>query len=267
MKKLLSILIAICLTASSFASIVVVNGLSHEHTLTGTQKAQGNVVIRNTGEKIKRAKVYKTDVYHYCTGETNFDEAVNRDRCSAKWTTISDNELILQPGQTFTLTYALNPPESLEKSGSYWAVIMVEEMEDLDTTLPNAGVKVNALVRYAIQIIGNYEKEAIKQLDILDVSLDTSKGYNQVKVSIQNPGNILMKPIMILEIYDTDGSQIARKEIPYQKIYPGFCKLFEIPITDVPSGKYEAILVADCGDENIYGLKLELEVNEMTQKL
>ena len=55
-------------------------------------------------------------------------------------------------------------------------------------------------------------------------------------------------------------SKFFRTEIPYQKVYPGYCKLFELSINEVPEGTYNGILVADCGDENIYGINLEIDV-------
>lgn len=269
MKRIFLSLLALLFSFSaSVASIVVVNGLSHEHTLRGTQKVQGNIVLRNTGDKQKRAKIYKTDVEHSCNGETEFGEKLIRNRCNADWLTLSDNEVILQAGQTITITYALSPWETIQSSGSYWSAIMIEEMEDLDTTRPDLGVKVNALVRYAIQIIGSYETDAVKELEFTNYEYDTARGMNRVRVGINNTGNYMMKPIVVLEIYNDIGEQVARKEIPYQKVYPGYCKLFDISLHDVPAGNYNGILVADCGDENIYGLKIEeIDIIQTTTKL
>ena len=178
---------------------------------------------------------------------------------------LSDNEILMEPGQTINITYGLTPPADLDKSGSYWGVIMIEEIEDLDTNKPTVGVKVNALVRYAIQIIGSYDDNAVKQLEIADIKLDTTGGEQHVRISVQNSGNIMMKPIMILEVYSTDGEQIARKEIPYQKVYPGYCKVFDIPLADIPAGSYDSVIVADCGDENLYGMRFTLPVLDLSK--
>lgn len=261
MKRFTAVAAAFLLVGNSYASIVVVNGLSHEHKLANGVTVQGSIVIRNTGDIEKRAKVYKTDVQHNCKGETAFLEATDRDRCSSKWMAISDNEILMQPGQTLTITYGLTPPSEIESTGSYWGVIMVEEMDDLDTTLPEVGVKVNALVRYAIQIIGNFPAGAVKQLDFVSIDLDTLEGRNQIRIAVLNPGNFMMKPIMVLDLIDAQGNQVARKELPYQKVYPGFCKLFDLPLQGIPSGEYSGILVADCGDEDMFGMKIDITIN------
>lgn len=258
-------MIAFAAFISAQASIVVVNGLSHEHKLAGTAAVQGNIVVRNTGDKTKRARIYKTDVIHNCKGETEFDLNLDRGRCNAKWLTISDNEILMTAGQTVNITYSMKPETGVEQVGSYWGVIMVEEVEDLDTSLPTVGVKVNALVRYAIQIIGSYEAGAIKQLEFQGLKLDTTEGSKILKIGINNTGNLMMKPIVILELYDAGGNQVARKELPYQKVYPGYCKLFELPMGDIPAGTYSGVLVADCGDESIFGLEVQLDVPELNQ--
>ena len=143
---------------------------------------------------------------------------------------------------------------------------MVEEIKDLDTISPQRGVTVTSLIHYAIQIISNFDSESVKDLEIFGVDIDTTKENNLVSISVNNKGNFMLKPIMILELYNDLGEQVYRTEIPYQKVYPGFCKLFELSINDVPKGTYNGIIVADCGDENIYGINIEIDVPEPKQK-
>ena len=223
-------------------------------------KSQGSIVIKNTSDQARRARIYKTDVVHNCDGQTTFIEGTERDRCNSEWTLLSDNEIVIASQQSYTLTYELSPDDKIDATGSYWGVIMVEEIKDLDTIAPQRGVTVTSLIRYAIQIISNFNSEPVKDLEIIGVDIDTTKESNLVAVSVINRGNYMLKPIMILELYNDAGEQVFRTEIPYQKVYPGYCKLFELSINEVPEGTYNGILVADCGDENIYGINLEIDV-------
>ncbi len=262
MKLLFSIACIILASTISQASLVIVNGLSHEHTVQIGSKSQGSIVIKNTAESPKRARIYKTDVIHNCEGQTTFLEELNRDRCNSSWTLLSDNEIVIPGQQTYTLTYELEPSDSVTPNGSYWGVVMIEEIKDLDTSAPQRGVTVTSLIRYAIQIISNFESESLKDLEIVGVDMDTTREVNMLTVSVNNKGNYMLKPIMIIELYDESGTQVYRNEIPYQKVYPGYCKLFDLPIKEVPVGSYSGILVADCGEENIYGIELDIDVPE-----
>ncbi len=267
MKRILSILILLLSGHLAQASLVIVNGLSHEHVVHVGNRSQGSIIIKNTADKAKRARIYKTDVEHDCDGQTRFTVGSARNRCNSDWTLLSDNEVVIGAKQTYTLTYEIDPNADVDQSGSYWGVIMVEEIKDLDTLTPQRGVTVTSLIRYAIQIVTHFEGKSIKNLEILSVNIDTTKEVNLLAVSISNTGNFMLKPIMILELYNESGEQVYRHEIPYQKVYPGLCKLFELPVNDVPKGTYNGILVADCGEENIYGLNLELDVPQPKSKL
>jgi hypothetical protein len=260
MKKFLIAALCLFLFQTSFAGIVIVNGLSHEHTLSNGQKVQGDIVIKNTAKENKRAIIYLADVIHNCEGETLFLKAGQHKRTNTEWLQFSTNEVNLKPDETLTLTYDMTPSADVDSKGSYWGVIMVEEAEELDTSDVERGVKVKSLVRYAIQIIGSYEGNAVKELDISAVSMKNGEEGEYLQISINNLGNYMLKPIVILELYDENGEQVSRLEMPYRKIYPGLCKTFEIPLKGVAKGVYNGVLVADCGDENLYGLNLDVTV-------
>ena len=268
MKQLMKYLAALLLVAVSFftadASLVIVNGLSHEHTVTPGGRVQGSIEIKNTADEEKRARIYKADLIHECDGQTQFLDNDKRDKCNSKWTELSDNEIVLGPKQTYTLTYQLAPGADVQGVGSYWGVIMVEEIKNLDTITPQRGVTVTSLIRYAIQIISNFEGEYTKDLGLDNVTVDTTREETFVTVNVQNLGNVMLKPIMILEVYNDMGEQVFRNELNYQKVYPGYCKLFEIPLEGMPAGEYDAVLVADCGDDNLYGLEMRLSMPDKT---
>lgn len=260
MKKILLLSFAVLTTLAANASLVIVNGLSHEHNVQVGLRSQGSIVIKNTATTPKRARIYKTSVTHDCEGQTSFSLKTDGPRCNSNWTQLSDNEVVIAGKQSYTLTYEIDPNPTVDQSGSYWGVIMVEEIKDLDTITPQRGVTVTSLIRYAVQIVTHFDGKGEKNLEITSVEIDTTKENNMLSVQVSNTGEFMLKPIMILELYNADGEQIYRKEVPYQKVYPGLCKLFELPFEGVAKGTYNGILVADCGDENIYGLNLELDI-------
>lgn len=260
MKHIAFAILTFLVAQTSQASLVIVNGLSHEHTVQVGSKVQGSIVIKNTAKTVKRARIYKSFVEHDCNGQTSFSLDSDHPRSNVGWILLSDNEVIIPASQSYTLTYEIEPTNVSDETGSYWGVVMIEEIKDLDTLTPQRGVTVTSLIRYAVQIITNFEKDAVKNLEISGVNIDTSRDTRTLSVSVDNTGNYMLKPILVLELYDANGEQVFRNEIPYQKVYPGLCKLFEVPLDDVAEGTYTGILVADCGDENIFGLNLELEV-------
>ena len=78
--------------------------------------------------------------------------------------------------------------------------------------------------------------------------------------NIKNLGKFMVIPKLMLEIYGKDGQKLLALEAPSQKVYPFTCKDFDIEIKDLPAGKYEAVLIADYG-QNLFGTNLVIEID------
>ena len=52
---------------------------------------------------------------------------------------------------------------------------------------------------------------------------------------------------------------MGRFEAGRMGIYPGCSARFRIDLSGLPAGRYKAIVVADCGDENVFGAQYDLE--------
>lgn len=261
MKKLILFLLLVWSFQNTQATITVVNGMSHEYSFEKGSKHNGEIVIKNLSKNPARVLFYKTDLIHNCNGETRFDPVNSHDRTSSSWVEISNNELIIGPEGEVTATYSVTVPSEGNFNGSYWSCIMVEEAEAPDTSEKKKGIRVKSLIRYAVQIVGTFAAGQEKNLDLLDPKVDTTDNGVALMINVQNTGNALMKPIMVLELYDDSGGLVKRIEVTTQKVYPGMCKKFEIMLEGVPPGKYSGVLVADCGENDLYGLNLNVDLS------
>ncbi len=261
MKKIFSLCLLLWSIQFAHATITVVNGMSHEYAFEKGSKHNGEIVIKNLSKSPARVLFYKTDLMHNCNGETRFEPINAHERTSSSWVEISNNELIIGPEGEVTATYSVTVPSEGNFIGSYWSCIMVEEAEAPDTSEKKKGIRVRSLIRYAVQIAGTFAEGQEKNLDLLDPKVDTTDNGVALMVNVQNTGNTLMKPIMVLELYDDAGSLVKRIEVTTQKVYPGMCKKFEITLEGVPQGKYAGVLVADCGENDLYGLNLNVDLS------
>lgn len=263
MKKLLLAMLAISsFVSNSNATITVVNGMSHEYAVSNGMQVNGEVIIKNLGKKPARVLFYKTDLKHNCSGETQFIDINSIERSAANWIEISNNEIVLQAEQEITATYRMVVPATGKFEGSYWGCIMVEEAEAPDTSDRQKGIRVRSLIRYAVQVVANFAVGQEKNLEIVDPKIDSTDNGLILNVNIENNGNMLMKPVVVLELYDDLGALVKRVEVPTQKVYPGMCKKFEMTLVGVPKGKYSGVLVADCGENDLFGLNLTVDLTE-----
>jgi hypothetical protein len=243
------------------ATITVVNGMSHEFAVNRNQSYEGQIVIKNLSKKPSRVVFYKTDLQHNCLGETKFISKGSHDRSCVEWIEYSNNEMMIPAEQEVSVVYSLKVPDK-EMNGSFWGVIMVEELESVDTSDKRKGIKVRSNVRYAIQVIGNFSNNILKDLNYGTIGMDTIDNEEYLTINVDNTGNTLLKPVLILELYNDQGETVKRIELTMQKVYPGNCKKFQVPLSGVPRGKFTGVLVADCGENNIFGLNLNLDFSE-----
>lgn len=250
------------IVSQSKATITVVNGMSHEYAVNNGMEVNGEIIIKNLSKKPARVLFYKTDLQHNCNGETQFISVNSISRSATGWLELSNNEVVLQAEQELTATYRMLVPATGKFDGSYWGCIMVEEAEAPDTSDRQKGIRVRSLIRYAVQVVANFAGDQDKNLEMVNARIDSTENGLILNVNVENKGNMLMKPVVVLELYDDLGELVKRVEVPTQKVYPGMCKKFELSLVGVPKGKYSGVLVADCGENDLFGLNLTVDLTE-----
>ncbi len=85
-----------------------------------------------------------------------------------------------------------------------------------------------------------------------------------MQVDIENIGERLLKSFLWAELYDEEGSYVGRFEAGefHIRIYPGTSVRYRVDLSQVPKGAYRALVVADCGGEDIFGVTYTLELEE-----
>jgi hypothetical protein len=63
-------------------------------------------------------------------------------------------------------------------------------------------------------------------------------------------------------MYDNDGTLIGNYAGQSIRTYPGTSIKQRIDLTEVPVGTYKALVVADCGDEDLFGIQYTITIEE-----
>lgn len=253
-------------SATFYANVTIINGLTHIYNTEVGSILNGEIILKNTSsEKEERVIIYLKDFYQLCDEKTNYLDVGESKNSLGKWITFNTTEKVLLPNERFVISYQLKIPEKLnlegKKQGSFWSMIMVE-VEDPINEQEKRGVKINSKIRYGIQLVANIGQKIDPEIEFNDVKLIKldDKRY-QVKVKLQNKGRFMVKPSLILELLDENGESVLKTEAQFKKVYPNGCKDFIIELTNVPSGMYEGVLVADYGGD-IYGINLTVDITD-----
>lgn len=258
--KLFRILLLLLFPAHLHASVIIVNGLTHVHSLKDAAAIeQGVIRVKNEGAKDSRILVYRQDLILACDQASTYLAPGSHSRSLGNGLKTNIDERNIAANEAYEVRYTIELDKAKAETGSYWEVIMIEVGEPVHEE-PKNGVQVNSKVRYAIQVIvdvgtfegpkltyekAGYDKVAVKQ--------------GMLRVTLKNNGRFGARTNLILEVYDSSGNKLKNTEPNTRMLYPGNCSTFEIPVNDLPAGKYDCVIIADTG-KDLFGSNISLQV-------
>ena len=127
-----------------------------------------------------------------------------------------------------------------------------------------ATLGIRQVIRYGIHLVTHIGDTGVGSLEFLETRLLRQGGKRILQVDIENIGKRLLKSFLWAELYDEQGIHIGRFEDSefHLRIYPGTSVRYRVDLTQVPEGKYKALVVADCGGEDVFGATYTLELEE-----
>lgn len=254
------IFMLVLLATEASSSIVILNGLTHENSVQPGNSYRGTIQIQNVGKSQKNVKVYLKDYWYSFTGESKHDPGGTLPRSNANWIRYNPELLTLDSAEVATIDFEVNVPDNDSLRGTYWSVIMVEGIVEVDTTNRQQGVRINTAIRYAIQVISNVGTEGNSDLQFLGMELQKEDSLNHLNVAIENTGEWILRPEMSLELFDEQGNSVANIKGESRKTLPGTSVLSTLVLENIQAGKYTGVLVANCGNDRLYGTNLSLDI-------
>ena len=261
-KRILLFLALIFQFSSLHAGIVILNGLTHNYKVENGQVYKGKIAIENTKNSPQSVKIFLQDFSYNAEGSIFYSRTDSHEKSNSAWIKLNTNLVTLKAKEKTEIFYEITVPKTVVKEGSYWSVVIVEPVDDIKPSDTRDGVNISSIVRYAIQIITDFDAEKAKpELKFESVKIEKEEGRKVVKIAIANTGNLYCKPTTKLEIYNRKtGDKIGSFSSPAMGLLPSNSKSFHIDISKVPPEKYNAVIIATDEEENAFALNVELEV-------
>lgn len=80
-------------------------------------------------------------------------------------------------------------------------------------------------------------------------------------IDVSNTGERMVKPKLNLELFDETGKSAAKISTNVTRVYPGSAHRFRFTIpAEISPRKYKALIIADCGDNKVFGANLNLNL-------
>ncbi|GAB3165446.1 COG1470 family protein [Telluribacter humicola] len=257
---LFTLFFLIIIGSEAFASVTVENGLTHIFRGNWGDELTGTIKLTNSGKKAERILIFKNDLVQGCANSNMFAEPNSQPNSSAEWIKLNLNERTLAAGESYEIVYSIAIPKDTTFNGSFWSLIMVEVVDPIKEEKTSSGVTIGSKIRYAIQVITDVGPYKISPLSYEDVKLEKQEGKSKtVQVVLKNNGLFVVNPVLVFELFNKNGDKVKKIEVPFRKIYPGSCKLYEVDITGIPKGSYDCVLVADYG-QDLFGMNASLDI-------
>lgn len=246
------------------ASVTVVGGLTRELTLEPGETMEGRIILRNAADEARQVRVYQTDYLFQADGRKQYGEPGEMPRSNAGWIVHTPQQVTVPANSTESVFYTIQaPPDELR--GTYWSMMMVEPIAEGDLEPPQAeegqvAIGIRSVMRYAIQMVTHIGDTGERDLAFIDRQLIEDEEKRVLQLDLENTGEVWLRPLVWAELYDAEGVLVGRFDAGRGRIYPGTSARYRIDLSEVPAGQYRALVVADNGDEYVFGAQYDLEL-------
>jgi hypothetical protein len=246
--------------------VYVVGGLTRESALSPGSSTSGKIILRNTSDVPREVRVYQTDYTCHFDGTSVYGDPGSEARSNAAWVTFTPHQLVIPAGETASVYYKVEVPRQGKTEGTYWSMLMVEPLCAADSGSARADdgkseIGIRTVLRYGVQIVTNIGDTGSRELRFANKRLlPREDGKTVLELDIENSGQRWLTPQVWADLYDEEGVLIGRFEGGRLRLYPGCSGRFDLDLSQVPKGRYKALIVADNGDDSVFGAECRLEI-------
>ncbi len=270
MKKLLTILLLACTAVmpnGAYASFTVVGGLTRELTVEPGAVEEGRIIVRNRAGEPIELRLYQTDYTFTAGGRSSYDEPGTLKRSNALWVELTPKQITVPAGGTESVFFSVTVPDEPDMRGTYWSMVMIEpvrpeELAPVETGEDEVAVGIRTRTRHALQVMTHIGGTGKVAVDFIGRRLVADKGRRELQVDIENTGERYLRPNVWVQMHDAGGMNVGRFDARRRRIYPGTSARYVMDITELPPGEYNAMVIADAGDDNVFGARYSFSIPE-----
>lgn len=264
MKTSLLTLLLTLLFSTSQAGITVIGNLARHAAIKPGDAFEGVILLKNTDKLPAEARVFQTDYLSDSAGRTDYAAPGSHPRSNAAWITITPTRVKVESGATVSVRYKGRAPADGKLRGTYWSMIMVEPYApaaiDPQGKTTEVAVGLQTVVRFGVQVVTELGRDGTRSLEILSKGFAKADGKRLLLLDIGNNGERLLIPAMGVELFDCNGASLGKFDAGRTRIYPTCSTRAKIDLTDVPPGKYTALVLLDSGEDQVMGAQYELAI-------
>ncbi|MDH7512834.1 MAG: hypothetical protein QHH14_07810 [Clostridiales bacterium] len=253
------------------AQVGVVNDLSHERVVRPGETYEGVIILKNYGNEEGEVKLYQTDYSFNYEGKAFYDQPGKNGRSNAAWVKFSPKQLTIAPLGQAEVQYSVKVPDDQALVGTYWSIIMVENVPGEQTLKGEAARKkgvlaIHQVMRYGVQVVNHIGDMGTRKLKFLNAELREGKSQRTFQVDVENVGERWLRPFSYTELYNEKGELVGKVEGDRWRIFPGTSARFAFDMTGLPGGKYRVLIILDNKDAYVFGAQYNLNFTALAKE-
>ena len=248
---------------TALAGVSVTSPTTLEQFVKPGAAVEGQITLRNMDAEPCQVRVFATDYQFYADGRTLFGEPAGQaPRSNAAWITFTPHQVTVPGHDTASIYYNIQVPSDSTLIGTYWSVLMVEPLAPASLEPPNGkpGVAVRTAMRYAVQMITEIGDTGLRGARFVNRQLLDAGGKRTFRMDVENTGERLLRPTVWAQVFDQKGVSLGKFEGGRIRVYPGCSTRVQIDLSTLPKGQFNALIVADNGDESVFGSQMKLDI-------
>lgn len=236
-----------------------------ELSLKAGERYVSFVTVNNDSEEPAYLKVYLGDWRDVANGTQYFDPG-ELPRGLSRWMQVSPSRLTVPPGGSEKVYYEITMPEDPNLAGSYWGMVFVEglprQSQEHTEATEGSTFAVKYIIRYAANIYVTVPGTEIRQAAFTGAKVLPVKGGFDMTATLENKGNIYLKPRVWLELRDQTGITVYSEDHMLVTVLPESKRdyMFELRNLNLSPGRYTALIIADYDAPSLIAAQAEIEI-------
>jgi len=256
------------LQITNYAYAVEIEPLRLEYSLEAGKIYSGSFHIRNSSNFAVDIFA-STGGYRYIFSEDTTPPASGKKTLPScqNWLQFEKQKFTLNSGESADAKFLIKVPQDA-KEEHLCAVLFDEKRSTLETKLneETGNVQIQVTPRFSIPVyvlIKGTEKISAQIKEISTFSEVAKKGGVKINLTVENTGNIHIRPFGTLIIFNQNGEVVKNlsigKSLP---IFPGYKETISVACPKMPAGKYSAVATVEISKDNIIQKKTTFIFNK-----
>lgn len=253
----------------SHAYVTVLGSLDREWQVQAGDQHHGQITVHNPSSSPIRMRAYLKDFDPRPNG-LGFQPPPAHDRSNAAWIQLAPAEQVIEAGAHAVVDFTITVPTALTPDGSWWSVIMIEGVDGSSSALQPASISpspaqvtmgIRHVMRTAVRVVTT--SGGSSSLIFVERSLTADDNDRAMSLVLGNDGQRTLHLTLHADLFDAQGQPIGRitPRQPTTRLLPGAQVTRHLPLPDLPSGDYQAVVIADHLGMQLFGARYSFHLS------